>query len=255
MDFKSELVNFCKVIQQKKGVSLNQPIDKDLIQKAIELGYDDAKRTFDGIKNYFNQKRIAFENLKESISNFFDNTYPKTQDEYNKVHQKWCNDFIDDLNPFIVSYGQAQKVINMAMKYLYCLSDATKKNYFKYCHMALDSYILAWYNREKIGETIKTSWSKLGQEEYKTIQGCICKHLQRKNNYFKRELVKGKISSEAICLEGEPIKAEFVIWSCETGFAKLQEVYKTMKDMNNDVLTQADKVVFKNLIQQIEQTL
>ena len=99
-------------------------------------------------------------------------------------------------------------------------------------------------------------YSPKQQGEYKTIQGCICKYLQSKNrDYFKRELDERKISSESICLEDEPIKAEFVIWSCETGFAKLQEAYKTMKDMNNDVLTQADIVVFKNLIQQIEQTL
>ena len=38
-------------------------IDKALIQQAIGLGYEDAKRTFKGISKYALQKGVAFNNL------------------------------------------------------------------------------------------------------------------------------------------------------------------------------------------------
>lgn len=247
MDYNSELKNFLNGLKnRKKGVSSNQPIDKDLIQRAVELGYDDAKRTFKGINNYSNQKNKAFDNLKNSIFDFFNNsTYPNTQNDYNIYHEGWCKKFISDLSPFKISYGQAQKVINMAMKYLLCLSDAKKMDYFKYCHIALDSYILAWYNRQQLGKT-KTSWSKLEETEYKIIQDKIYDYLKGGNGqYFKREFNKRNCSPEFIPLDKEPIKAEFVIWACETNFVKLQDAYNTLKkigkSIDKQILTQADQ--------------
>ena len=98
----------------------------------------------------------------------------------------------------------------MTFKNIYCLRDAeSKEDYFKYCHMPLDSLTLEWFyrkvkpaNRKKEYTRAEIpAWSKLCYESeesasklsYKSIQEDIRKHFENSN-------------------EWTPLKAEFVIW-------------------------------------------
>ena len=138
------------------------PLDKkniNIFTAAVAQGYDDAKRTFTGIGDIWesfstedntptnelpNQNRDAFfEIIARKIQSLFTNPW----ENFDEWHYETCNLFINTLKKknYEATYGQAQKVINMAFKYLYCLYGADSKEYctvFDKCHMPLDSFTL-----------------------------------------------------------------------------------------------------------------
>ena len=58
----------------------------------------------------------------------------------------------------------------MTLKGCYCLENAitSYNEHFKYCHVALDRYTLAWYKRNKF--KTNAEWSNLDQKDYLDIQ-------------------------------------------------------------------------------------
>ena len=150
------------------------PENKDLFELAVWQGYLDASRTFSGIINT-KENRDAFNNLAENMQQYF------TQDK-EFLHAYWCNTFIEDIkkyNECKIRYGQAQKVLNMAFKYLYCCEDADKySEKFDCCHMPLDQFTLAWlflqsgtwyqewswFDKSKYNEAMGTIWSILHED-------------------------------------------------------------------------------------------
>ena len=83
-------------------------------------------------------------------------------------------------------YGQAQKVINMAFKYLYCCEGAEKYNSkFADCHMPLDQFTLAWFFME--GNPLYQGWSWLDKTTYNSINEEVKKIL--KTCILDKELV------------------------------------------------------------------
>ena len=96
-----------------------------------------------------------------------------------------------------MTYGKAQKVVNMIFKYLYCFDGAIAlEDKFKACHMPLDSKILDWY-KVNVDKHQKTPWSKLEAEEYHTIQEKLKAHIAA---HYQPYTV---------------LEAEFVIWDQE----------------------------------------
>lgn len=138
---KSYVEAFRETISNKEFRNAEFDIyNENLFIEAVKLGYLDAARTFKGIKD----KGEVFKELAKEIQNYF------TSDNMNfeNAHKKFCNIFIDGLykNEYEAKYGQAQKVVNMAFKYLYCCKGAEEyKGKFANCHMALDSYTLNWF--------------------------------------------------------------------------------------------------------------
>lgn len=99
--------------------------------------------------------------------------------DFDNWHNEACSVVLNVLNIYYrkknsslnVPYGKAQKIVNMAFKYMYCsmwclrtsvfgvdenLGTACisgckfKIDKFEHCHMPLDSFILEWFNRRKI---------------------------------------------------------------------------------------------------------
>ena len=66
-----------------------------------------------------------------------------------------------------MKYGQAQKIVNITFKHIYCFGGMEKyEQYFKFCHMALDRYVFAWFRNDIL------PWinNKIKEEkEYKNI--------------------------------------------------------------------------------------
>lgn len=80
---------------------------------------------------------------------FFDES-EKTKQEFEEWHEEQCKEFMDCIGEKFerLAYGKAQKIINMTFKYTFCLDGAKEKQeYFKYCHMPLDSLTLEWFWR------------------------------------------------------------------------------------------------------------
>lgn len=53
------------------------------------------------------------------------------------------------IDPSQITYGKAQKIVNMTFKYLSLFDDANQfSNVFKYCHVAIDRYIIEEVNEQ-----------------------------------------------------------------------------------------------------------
>lgn len=120
------------------------------------------------------------------------------------AHRKVAKDKFKNKSGFTV--GNAQKFLNMLMKDLYaCLKQNPNllcgyEDYFRYCHMPLDSYILRFVDdirsREEIKKPVRTyTWSGLSDyDAYLDEQNDI-------RNYV------GKYNPEVTVLQ-----TEFVVW-------------------------------------------
>lgn len=130
--------------------------------------------------------------------------------KFDNWHNKMCDEFLKTFNRYYESlaYGKAQKIVNMTFKGIYCLKGAEQKEeYFKYCHMPLDSLTLEWFKRNcKInGKAITKGkvlpWSKL---EYATNKN--------KDKYSYPEIMKSIREFFKNGTGWTPLKAEFLIW-------------------------------------------
>ena len=88
-----------------------------------------------------------------SYFNFEPNT-DNTQGNFDEFHKSLCDGYQAKLNACRhetgypnITYGNAQKIINMVFKYLACYSDYDKyADLFSYCHIPLDRRILCAIN-------------------------------------------------------------------------------------------------------------
>lgn len=210
---------------------LKREDEKEILEvfaAAVAQGYDDAKRTFTGISQVWEsdetRKSSFFTEIAEKIYEVFKNT----STEFDVWHKDACVFFRNKLNQMTDSernpynkatYGQAQKVINMTFKYLYCMKDADYyHDIFDKCHMPLDSFTLEWYRRYVCKDYIfeknskaklksDTVWSKLVQEEYTAITALINAKLSSKD-----KPLSFKIGLNDFHLPTQPLYTEFIIW-------------------------------------------
>ena len=147
---------------------------------------DDNKSFLDKIKDWFNETNID-------------------QDTYDKWHKECCDKILRCFKVYYdkgVTYGKAQKIVNMTMKGIYCLDGAENyEDWFKHCHMALDSIILEWFKRDvkRIGDE---KWSNLDKNKYE-------EYLEEIRNHFG---VSKKILNTFDINGLTPFQAEFYIW-------------------------------------------
>ena len=209
----------------------NRKINDDVYYYAVWQGYLDAKRTFDGVSRIGKRKEDAFRALAEKIKGYFEDTsFKDDQDYFDQKHKKMCESLITSFGDYSITYGQAQKIVNMAFKYLYCCKGAEeKKDHFKYCHMALDTYTLNWYKR-KTGDNPE-EWSKLDDEKYVKIKDYIRDHLDY---------------PDLTVLENE-----FIIWPDEM----LLETIKDFNKIKGKKIAQHTNLIISDEILELEQNI
>ena len=169
----------------------------------------------------------------ELINDYFDGKYT----DYIAWHKLACKFILTCLAEFYedksVSYGKAQKIVNMTMKGIYCLEGADKHiEKFQPCHMALDSFTLEWFyrcsNSVKYKNDIKvmrknlTTWSNLTESKngdvfgYYDIQDGISKLVEK--------------IKENKQLDITPFEAEFYIWPQMQITIAAEALYSNFKD-------------------------
>lgn len=96
----------------------------------------------------------------------------------------------------VFTYGQAQKLINMMVKYLYIYYQCYKcegwkkiENLKNFAHVPIDSYVLKEIFKEKTDEEApKTPWSKIeSYDDYIKYKEKIDAHVKSKNEIDKKE--------------------------------------------------------------------
>lgn len=130
--------------------------DDDGIEESIRHGLRDftfrteKKKTKEkfGVEEMF--KVLADKDFVNRFKQYFKEN-SKDEENFDKWHKETCKVFLKALGDVYekLSYGKAQKIVNMTFKYAYCLPGAEKKKmYFKHCHMPLDSFTLQWFKRD-----------------------------------------------------------------------------------------------------------
>lgn len=200
---------------------------------AVHLGYLDMCRTCHGIgtKVSANQRDESFKTLGEKIKCLLDDSSIDSQEAFDAKHKELCKNYMDLLKNkrYPIKYGQAQKVVNMALKYLFCCEDASSKPAFEYCHMPLDGLILNWCKKElKIPvNSDKDAWSKLTEEKYTNITEAIFDKLKNRD-------VEYSIGSEKIRLPEIPLEAELFVWPEEARKKTTKELLVQLEKCNKN---------------------
>jgi hypothetical protein len=177
-----------------KSLIKNGEIDKDALLDALKLAFPDiTPRTMKrnpawsktvGCVEFSKMSEALFThsyngvNFGDQLKAWFDRPCPADlkgeglkiwQKEFDKFHAIACETVIDFLETQLyeqkhITYGKAQKVVNMTFKHIYCLDSAyIKEDWFIPCHIALDSFTLEWFCRNVKGITkgCVDSWSAL----------------------------------------------------------------------------------------------
>ena len=171
--------------------------------KSIRCENKDEKRALLDKKEELRQTKEQLLNelrknlAKKVIKTLFKSDRQFGKKSFDKAHQKLCRYFIADfkakmekLNGMIreynqepmlpegaklsdidtdgtITYGKAQKIVNMTMKQLYCFDNASdyKDTVFKFCHIPIDSIILDFFQIKNCG-----NWSSFNDAKYKYVQ-------------------------------------------------------------------------------------
>ena len=158
-------------------------IDSNMYDEAVKRAYRDAQRVFKNVDT--NKITNPIKALSKRIRAYFEN------DKEQFSHEAFCKCFQDSFKKGYMSYGGAQKVVNLAFKYLYCFDEFRNvyDNKFQKCHMTIDSFILDWLyqdkqlrNFSKVKATDK--WSSLSKKKYMLIQNTVASFLELKKSLF-----------------------------------------------------------------------
>lgn len=236
----------------------------DVIEKCILKAHADMSKRAKG-----HNEKIRDESLLW-LKKHFETASPfscSNQAEFDAWHENTCREYCKHMNSkfgsfFNLTYGRAQKVLNMTFKYLYC-TEKYKQSVSKiveFLHMPLDGYILAWYkdividyvNKKQSTNFNKGSvseWSKLNEEgkrTYMEVQEDIRSYLQdSKNLYYEysidTEIIDSDLDHEEdvpkcnkktlhirIPFDTErrsPFFAEFIVWKGEIIRAKVKNLF------------------------------
>ncbi len=172
------------------------------IEEVVQLGYLDVNRTIRGIEPeqswWFRHSVVSF--IKDLLI-----SPPKNQQSFDLLHEQCCKQCLEAeaLGKARVHYGQAQKLLNMSLKYLYNEFAAYygKINYLKFpdnnlehfFHLPIDSQIRN-HLIEKRCFTNPTSlpWSQWAYSHYVSFQEQVRKRI---NSGYK------------------PLEIDYILWN------------------------------------------
>lgn len=211
-----------------------QLCNENVFSAAVKLGYLDMCRTCSGIGKKISdeQREDIFDAIGAEIKTGIGKSCSiAKQEDFDELHTKLCRFCTEQFKKYdySITYGQAQKIINMAFKYLYCCNDAEKyeETVFSHCHMPLDSFILKWCSECNLPEKCnEDAWSKLGKDKYVKIQQEIHAYLNQGNTY--------KVGGNEVDLPKTVLDAEFIIWPEEARRKSLKELKNLLKKLGED---------------------
>ncbi len=157
------------------------------LDMAIKRAYRDFNRTLSGFANIENHKEIfnsAVKILNEEII-WLINSKISTQNEFDNWHKMTCDKLKKSFLNQKFHYGQAQKWINMTLKYYSMLKPQKVECVYEFFHVPIDRYIIHCTNY-----AFDCAWSKIDEyDKYLDFQKWF------RNTY-----------------KGIPLDVEFRIW-------------------------------------------
>lgn len=214
---RNQFIELCKKQNNKPFEKIAESCinDEGVIEAAVKLAYKDAQRTMKGIKNY--NKGDAFEAVSEKLEEYFNGDACGNAEKFDEKHKELCDKWKKNFpNSNLGTYGKAQKIVNMAFKYLYCCKDACEKeDYFKYCHIPLDSFTLEWFCRECRDKIVKSkiaSWSAIAEYDLSDEKKNNDNDNDNEKKYYNYMFFQEKFREMYSENELTPLQAEFIKW-------------------------------------------
>ena len=224
-------MNEHEMLQKRFGNRVFQGKQKEM-RVAIELAYADMSRRQNGHSPAMKEACIVW--LLEDVF-----TGKPQITNFDAWHEEQSNKLIEIWNTKKARFGtvgKAQKVLNMAFKYISCITP-DYDHVLPQCHMTLDSYTLAWYkdvvrpwakmkHREDVASLVE--WSKINSyKDYMLIQNNIREYLKKGATY---SIAINGTNTSPIALSSVPVEAEFVIWEGQIIKEKYANLIKEMKN-------------------------
>ena len=159
----------------------------DPLKSAIKSAYRDVCRTITGFSKNPSHDEIlsGAKNKMCSIVKELLNQNIDGQSSFDEWHKWACDSLIKCFKGQKFTYGQAQKWVNMTMKYLSMFDYKQVEKVYEFCHVPIDNYII-----EIVGVKFDTAWSRVeSYEKYLEFQ----------------ELFRNKY-------KGIPLDNEFYMW-------------------------------------------
>ena len=272
MEIEKEVTKFVKTINRgplkeyfPKEKTEEKKIDwnkDDVYVEALYQGYLDACRTFKWSekvkKDYPNEegKRGSIEGkfksgIAREIRKYLNK--PKAY-SFDVFHGKVCKKLKECFpeKETNITYGQTQKIVNMAFKYLYCLFykyGKLKEGQFADCHMPLDSFSLEWFKRkfkeknfsnldsysENNKELPENLFTKKGEKKLKAESIGSWSSMQTWEEDCKKQEYPYEFYAHVIkqyCKENSitPLQLDFIVWSKMQKIMAAESFIKTFKD-------------------------
>lgn len=175
-----------RVLDGKSDLSFDINVCEKMYDLAVRFAYNDAKRALKGITKTSKrqeEKDNALMALKNKIKGYFESQ------EASFNHKDYCLAFINEFHDYKMTFGAAQKIVNLTFKYLYCFTQFKNQYYDKFspCQMVLDSFILSWFKRNVdkkkiVGIKHDETWSGLNDySRYSNIQLLIERYVHGKD--------------------------------------------------------------------------
>ena len=152
----------------------------DHLEMCIDRAYLDFNRTLHGIKHYpriyKSAKLVITESLKMLSQNKREFQSGTAFDEWHKsLCIKLCKHYAD--NGFVDYHiGQAQKWVNMSLKYIFTMGEERLANYshlYEFCHIPLDNIIIKNLSKYK-PPLLTCAWSRIDNyDEYMIFQNWV----------------------------------------------------------------------------------
>lgn len=138
------------------------------IKISIKSAYRDLCRTITSFsKNpkhniiYNNAVDLLYDEINLLINKKINN-----QNEFDRWHKECCDKLINVFENQLFYYGQAQKWINMTLKYISMFEHKLVENQYEFFHIPIDNYII-----EITGLKITVAWSRISNyDEYLEYQ-------------------------------------------------------------------------------------
>ena len=137
----------------------------DPFEAAAFRAYRDFNRTLrfgdtDSSKRY-ELRKAATEILRKRITELKNNDI-NSQDKFDSWHKETCSMIRQPYNEAGInfSWGQAQKWLNMTIKYLYIVGDCDFKGVFRFCHIPIDNYVFEIAQKELGIPIPRVRWSR-----------------------------------------------------------------------------------------------
>jgi hypothetical protein len=173
--------------------------DQDLLRACIKRAYRDFNRTMHGFGQFDKADQLYIEAatlLKESLDRLklLSSISPMTKEVFDDWHKTTCErltSFFDEIG-FHLYVGQAQKWVNMTLKYIFTVGEQRIEGFgfaYPHCHVPLDNILLNKLEKYDF-PALKCAWSRLDDYD---------KYLQRQN------WLRQKFSLA-------PMDVEFMIW-------------------------------------------